>query len=173
MFPVPSSGFLVRVRRSGSLFEVLSSRFWLPQFWEPQPRTRNVEPGTGNGSLIPGSNFADRIYVETHVFRPRYRHGRFAEPLNWTDYRWDAGPWGMGSAAHRWRDGARSWAHGSRRRTHPFLLLLIAGVAALLGARLLSSLQSRNTSWARRGLYAAILLLIIGAFSRNRRSGWY
>ena len=37
----------------------------------------------------------------------------------------------------------------------------MAGLAAILGAKLLSSLQSRNVSWARRGLYAVVLLLII------------
>jgi hypothetical protein len=52
-------------------------------------------------------------------------------------------------------------------------LLLIAGLAALFGAKLLSSLQSRNVSWARRGLYAVILLMIVSAFSRNRRNGWW
>ena len=48
----------------------------------------------------------------------------------------------------------------------------MAGLAAILGAKLLSSLQSRNVSWARRGLYAVVLLLIVNAFSRNRRHGW-
>jgi len=100
------------------------------------------------------------------VFRPRYRHAPFTDPLNWTDYRWDAGPWRRGPAA-------RAWRHGQRNRSHPFILLLLAGLAAILGAKLLSSLQSRNESWARRGLYAVVLLLIVNAFSRNRRRGWW
>jgi hypothetical protein len=100
------------------------------------------------------------------VFRPRYRRPPFADPLNWTDYRWDTGPWHHGGAA-------RAWGHRRRQRSHPFLLLLIAGIAAVLGAKLLSSLQSRDTSWARRGLYAVILLFIVNAFARNRRNrGW-
>jgi hypothetical protein len=45
-------------------------------------------------------------------------------------------------------------------------------MAAVVGAKLLSSLQSRNTSWARRGLYAVLLLFIVNAFSRNRRNNW-
>jgi hypothetical protein len=49
---------------------------------------------------------------------------------------------------------------------------LVAGLAALLGARVLSALQSRNGSWAKRGLYAAMLLMIVAAFSRNRRNRW-
>jgi hypothetical protein len=52
------------------------------------------------------------------------------------------------------------------------LLLFIAGLAALLGAKLLSGLQSRNGSWARRGLYAVLLLMIVAAFSKNRRNWW-
>jgi hypothetical protein len=54
-------------------------------------------------------------------------------------------------------------------------LLLVAGLAALLGAKLLSSIQSREGSWARRGLYAALLLMIVAAFSQNRRRhrGWW
>jgi len=51
--------------------------------------------------------------------------------------------------------------------------LLIAGIAAVIGAKLLSSLQARNTTWARRGLYAALLLLIVGAFRRNSRNRWW
>ena len=52
------------------------------------------------------------------------------------------------------------------------MLLFVAGLAALLGAKLLVGLQSRNGSWARRGLYGALLLMIVAAFSRNRRNGW-
>jgi len=106
-------------------------------------------------------------YVETVVFRPHHRHAPFTDPLNWTDYRWDAGPWHRGAAA------TRGWGHRQRSRRHPFVLLLIAGLAALFGAKLLSSLQSRNISWARRGVYAVILLMIVSAFSRNRRNGWW
>jgi hypothetical protein len=51
--------------------------------------------------------------------------------------------------------------------------MLIAGIAAVIGAKLLSSLQSRNTPWARRALYAALLLVIVGAFRRNRRNKWW
>ena len=54
------------------------------------------------------------------------------------------------------------------QRRHPLVLLFIAGIAALVGAKLLSALQSRNTSWAQRGLYAVLLLMIVAAFSRNR-----
>jgi hypothetical protein len=52
------------------------------------------------------------------------------------------------------------------------LLLFVAGIAALVGSRLLAGLQTRNASWARRGLYAVLLLLIVGAFTRNRRNQW-
>jgi len=49
--------------------------------------------------------------------------------------------------------------------------LLLVGLAVFVGAKLFSSMQSRNGSWARKGLYAALLLLIAGAFSRNRWGG--
>ena len=53
------------------------------------------------------------------------------------------------------------------------MLLLIAGVAALVGAKLLSELQSRNVSWGRRALYGVGLLMIVGAFSKRwRQGGW-
>jgi hypothetical protein len=52
------------------------------------------------------------------------------------------------------------------------LLLLLAGIAAVVGAKLLSGLQTRNSSWARRALYAIALLFIVRTFSRNRRNGW-
>jgi len=48
----------------------------------------------------------------------------------------------------------------------------MAGLAALVAARLLSALQSKSGSWARRGVYAALLLMIVAAFSRNRRNRW-
>jgi hypothetical protein len=99
------------------------------------------------------------------VFRPRYRRPPFADPLNWTDFRWDPDPWRKAAAAPR--------GFGHRRRRHPLVLLLIAGVAALVGAKLLSELQSRNVSWGRRALYGVVLLMIFGAFSKNwRRGGW-
>jgi hypothetical protein len=106
--------------------------------------------------------------VETDVFGPRHRRPPFTDPLNWTDYRWDTGPWRHGGAANVWGHRRRA-----RQRSHPFLLLLLAGIAAVVGTKMLSSLQSRNTSWARRGLYAVLLLLIVGAFSRNRRNSWW
>jgi hypothetical protein len=106
------------------------------------------------------------------VFRPRHRHPPFTDPLNWTDYRWDAGPWRQG-ATGAWGHAGRPWGHRQRQRRHPLLLLFFAGIAALIGAKLLSSLQSRNTSWARRGLYAAVLLMIVAAFSKNRRTNWF
>src|SRR5262245_33164942 len=102
------------------------------------------------------------------VFRTRYRHRHapFTDPLNWTDYRWDAGPWHRGAAA-------RPWGNRHRGGRHPFVLLLIAGLAAILGAKLLSSLQSRNVSCARRGLYAVVLLTLVRASSPNRRNAWW
>jgi len=106
--------------------------------------------------------------VETDVFGTRHRRPRFTDPLNWTDYRWDTGPWRHGGAANAWGHRRRAG-----QRSHPFLLLLLAGIAAVVGAKMLSSLQSRNTTWARRGLYAVLLLLIVGAFSRNRRNSWW
>ena len=95
------------------------------------------------------------------MFRPRNLHPRYTDPLNWTDYRWETGPWHRGVAAplrgHR------------RRRGHPMALLLVAGLAALLIPKLLPTVQSRSGSWLRRALYALVLLTIMGAFSRGRR----
>jgi len=103
------------------------------------------------------------------VFRPRYRRPPFTDPLNWTDYRWDPGTWQTGRRHH-----ARTpWAPwGRTQRRHPLVLLFFAGLAAILGAKLLSSIQSRNTSWAQRAFYGVILLAIVAAFSRNRSNRW-
>jgi hypothetical protein len=108
------------------------------------------------------------------VFRHRHRRQPFADPLNWTDYRWDQGPWRTG-APNQWghsRGGWGAWGRHARQRRHPLVLLFIAGLAALVGAKLLSALQSRNTSWAQRALYAVVLLMIVAAFSKNRRNWW-
>jgi len=104
------------------------------------------------------------------VFRHRHRRAPFADPLNWTDYRWDASPWRGG--VHR-----SSWTSRPRGRGGPILLrLLLIGLAILFGVRLFSGFQSRSgSSWAKRGLYAAVLLMIAAAFSRNRfrRTQWW
>jgi hypothetical protein len=115
-------------------------------------------------------NFRGRGLVDTDVFRARHRRPPFTDPLNWTDYRWDAGPWHAGRGHHPWAQGRAPWGRGQRR--YPLLLLLFAGLAAVLGAKLLSSIQSRNTSWAQRAFFGVVLLAIVAAFSRNRRSRW-
>ena len=114
------------------------------------------------GPIRPGANFPTAKSVETDVFGTRHRRPSFTDPLNWTDYRWDTGPWRHGGGA---TPGDTGGTHGNAAIR--FSLLLFAGIAAVIGAKLFSSLQSRNTSWARRGLYAALLLLIVGAFSQK------
>jgi hypothetical protein len=47
--------------------------------------------------------------------------------------------------------------------------MLLAGLAVVVGAKLLSGLRSRNGSWGRRAFYAVLLLLVAGAVSRYRR----
>jgi hypothetical protein len=95
------------------------------------------------------------------VFRSRYRRPPLTDPLNWTDYRWEAGPW-------RARPPRAAWSPVAGRRQGGLIALLLAGLAIVVGARLFASLQSKDGSWARRGLYAVLLLMIAGAFSRNR-----
>jgi hypothetical protein len=75
-------------------------------------------------------------------------------------------------APNQWGHARGAWGRPRRERRHPLLLLFVAGLAALFGAKLLSGLQSRNGSWAKRGLYAAVLLMIVAAFSKNRRNWW-
>ena len=97
------------------------------------------------------------------MFGPRYRRPPFTDPLNWTDYRWDTGPWrGV-------RVAARGVPFGGPRRRSGLLTVLLGGLAVLVGARLFTSLQSRDGSWARRALYAVLLLLIARAIQQHRR----
>ena len=154
-------------------FALLGSRFPLRQGYGGARHSAKREGGSVRVQVrfrfrVRGSaNFAVADFVETVVFGPRYRRPPFTDPLNWTDYRWETGPWGHRAAARG------PWASCRRHRGDPFLLLLAAGLAAMVGAKLLSSLNSRNGSWTRRGLYAVLLLMIVGAFSRNRRSRWW
>jgi hypothetical protein len=124
-----------------------------------------------DAAFAKAGNFRAAKLVVTVVFRARHRRPHFTDPLNWTDYRWDADPWRMG-AAKQWGHARGPWGRTRQHGRHPLLLLFVAGIAALIGAKLLSGLQSRNGSWARRGFYAAVLLMIVAAFSRNRRNGW-
>jgi hypothetical protein len=47
---------------------------------------------------------------------------------------------------------------------------MLGGLAVLVVGRLFNTVQTKRGSWARRGLYALLLLLIARAFlNRNRR----
>jgi hypothetical protein len=54
------------------------------------------------------------------------------------------------------------------------LRLILVGLVVLFGARLFSSFQPRNSTWARKGLYAVLLLMVAAAVARHRsrNRGW-
>jgi hypothetical protein len=99
--------------------------------------------------------------------RPR-RPPPFADFINWTDYRWDNSPW-RGAAA-----GPRPWGRPHpRQREYSFLQILLAGIAVVLGVKLMSSLRnSANRSWLEKGVIAILLLVVASYVSKRRQQSW-
>jgi hypothetical protein len=96
----------------------------------------------------------------------RHRHRRpapFADFINWTDYRWENSPWRSAAA------GPRPWGlPHPRRREYSFLQVLLAGLAVVLGIKLMASLRnSRNRSWIEKGVIAVLLLMVASYVSKR------
>src|SRR5262245_44923185 len=96
----------------------------------------------------------------------RHRHRRpppFSDFINWTDYRWEPSPWP--SAATR----PRPWGqHSPQRPGYSVLQVFLAGLAVVVGLKLMSSLRnSRNRSWLERGALAVLLLIVASYVSKR------
>jgi len=98
--------------------------------------------------------------------RPR-RPPPFADFINWTDYRWDS-PWQGASTA------PRPWGHQQPgRRGYSFLQVLLAGLAVVVGVKLMSSLRnSGKRSWLEKGVIAVLLLIVASYVSKRRQRAW-
>jgi hypothetical protein len=97
----------------------------------------------------------------------RHRHRRtrpFSDFINWTDYRWEPSPW-QGAAT-----GPRPWGRPARRRGYTLLQVFLAGLAVVLGLRLMSSLRnSRNRSWFEKSVLAVLLLMVASYVAKRTR----
>ena len=101
----------------------------------------------------------------------RHRHRRpppFADFINWTDYRWDNSPW-RGAATE-----PRPWGRDTpHRRQYSFLQVLFAGLAVVIGVKLMSSLRnSGNRSWLEKRVLAVLLLVVASYVSKRRQRAW-
>src|SRR5688572_7972290 len=100
-----------------------------------------------------------------------FRHGPrrpppFADFINWTDYRWDNGP-EYGAAV-----GPRPWGRPQSHRGYSFLQVLLAGLAVVVGVKLMSSLGNRrNRSWLERGVLTVLLLMVANYVSKRAGRG--
>jgi hypothetical protein len=102
------------------------------------------------------------------MFRHRQRRpSPVADFINWTDYRWDASPW-RGAAPRAWGQ------QPGGQRGYSFLQVLLAGIAVVVGVKLMSSLRNGgNRSWLQKGVLAVLLLIVASAVSnRARRRHW-
>jgi hypothetical protein len=97
------------------------------------------------------------------MFRHRYRRSPFSDFINWTDYRWDAAPRPQAPIQGPWN---------RPHRQHGFLQLLLAGLAVMLGIRLLSAFRSHRGSWLGRAFFALLLIGAAAAFSSRRSRRW-
>jgi len=98
--------------------------------------------------------------------RARYGRPSYADPINWTDYRWDRGSW-HAPAGPGGQDRHRAGRGGGLVRA----LLVILGV--VLGARFLMGL--RRGGLGRPGLLT-LLLVAAGLYAcsrRDLRSNWW
>jgi hypothetical protein len=101
------------------------------------------------------------------MFRHRHRRSpAFSDFINWTDYRWEPNPSWPGRAA-----GPRPWApHAPHPRRHSLLQVFLAGLAVVVGLKLMSSLRGRmNRSWLERSALAILLLIVASYVSRRRQ----
>jgi UDP-N-acetylmuramyl pentapeptide phosphotransferase/UDP-N-acetylglucosamine-1-phosphate transferase len=98
--------------------------------------------------------------------RARYRRHAYADPINWTDYRWD-GVWGQAPAGPRGHGRHQAPRGGGLLRG----LLVVLGI--VLGARLLMSL--RRGALGRPGLLTVLLVLagVVAYSRRDPRSNWW
>jgi hypothetical protein len=100
------------------------------------------------------------------MFRDRHRRAQpFSDFINWTDYHWEPTPW-HGSAA-----GPRPWTpHAPHRRGFSLLQIFLAGLAVVLGLKLMSTLRNRgNRSLLERSALALVLLLVASYTSKRGR----
>ena len=103
------------------------------------------------------------------MFRDRPRRSPpFADFINWTDYRWDNTPW-QGRAT---RPSSWGRTHPAQRR-YGFLQVFLAGLAVVVGLRLMASLRNAlNRSWLEKGVLAVLLLMVASYVSKRRRQSW-
>jgi hypothetical protein len=99
------------------------------------------------------------------MFRHRHRRAApFSDFIDWTDYRWDPTPWQGVVNGPRWA------GHAQHRRGYTFLQVFLAGLAVVVGLKLMSSLRNRrNRSWLDRAVLAILLLMVTSYVSRRRR----
>jgi hypothetical protein len=103
------------------------------------------------------------------MFRHRQRRPPpFSDFINWTDYRWEPSTWRSAAA------GPRPWGHHRpHRRGYSFLQVLLAGLAVVVGVKLMSSLRNRgNRSWVEKGVLAVLLLIVANYVSKRRQRTW-
>lgn len=109
-----------------------------------------------------------------------FRHGRqpaapkpwakagspaFTDFINWTDYRWESNPWQAAT-------GPRPWTRQPPTRPRYSLFqVFLAGLAVVVGLKLMSSLRNgKNRSWLERSVLAILLLTVASYVSGRRRS---
>lgn len=99
----------------------------------------------------------------------RHRHQRtapFSDFINWTDYRWEPGPW-RGATA-----GPRPWeTPRHQRRGYTILQVFLAGLAVLAAVKLMSSLRNRgNRPWIERVVLGVLLLMVANFIAKRAHS---
>jgi len=105
------------------------------------------------------------------MFRHRQRRTPpFSDFINWTDYRWEPSPWP--GAAVGPRPSERPAPH---RRGYSFLQVFLAGIAVVVGLKLMSALKNSalrnrgNRSWLEKGVLAVLLLAVASYLSKRRQ----
>jgi hypothetical protein len=97
------------------------------------------------------------------MFRHQHRRPPFADFINWTDYRWES------TSRRDAPAGPRPWAAPQHQgRGYSFLQVLLAGLAVVVGIKLMAALRnSGNRSWLEKGV-VAVLLLVVASYVSKR-----
>jgi hypothetical protein len=101
------------------------------------------------------------------MFRHRARRPQpFSDFINWNDYRWEANPWQRAARP-------RPWGHNRARPRYSFFQVLLAGLAVVVGVKLMSSLRNGgNRSWLEKAVIVLILLVASVIQRHTRRRSW-
>jgi hypothetical protein len=97
------------------------------------------------------------------MFRHRHRPPAFSEFLNWTDYRWEPSATSAPGTPR-----PRGW-QAPYRRGFSLLQVFLAGLAVIVGLKLMTQLRNRGNRSLIEKRILAVLLVVVASYISKRR----